>query len=140
MNIRRALVICGLLGAVSVALGALGAHWLKNQLPGGRITPDQVAGFDTAARYQMYHTLAMLLVALLYLQRRVSRLKWAFNLFLSGIVLFSGSLYLLCTRNLFDADFLRLLSPVTPLGGLCFIGGWICVMIAFYGKKDWQED
>lgn len=69
---KRALVLIGILGATAVGLGAFGAHGLKNQLAGGLITADQLNGFDTGVKYQMYHTLAMLLVYLLSKKKRES--------------------------------------------------------------------
>lgn len=135
MNLSKRLITIGISGALAVTLGAMGAHWLKNQIPTGLITPDQLIGFDTAVKYQMYHTLAMLTVVLLsnYLQSRF--LNWAYNCFLVGILLFSGSLYFLCTRNLYDADFLKVLGPVTPLGGLFFIAGWLFLGFSSLKKK-----
>lgn len=133
MNSSLRLMIVGISGAITVALGALGAHWLKNQLPGGLITADQINGFDTAVKYQMYHTLAMLLTLLFAFNVPHKFLKYAYNSFFIGIILFSGSLYFLCTRNLYHADFLKFLGPVTPLGGLFFIAGWI--FIAFSAIK-----
>lgn len=129
------LIITGILGAKAVALGALGAHWLKNQIPSGLITADQLNGFDTGVKYHMYHTIAMLIVTLLYIQNPNKFFKWAYNLFFIGIILFSGSLYFLCTRNLYGADFLRFLGPVTPLGGLFFIAGWLCLVAAGFKKS-----
>lgn len=123
----------GLLGALSVALGALGAHTLKNQLPGGLITLDQLDGFDKAARYQMYHVLAMLAVLLINKEDNYKLLKWAYRCFLIGIVLFSGSLYFLTTRNLIGIEGLKVLGPVTPLGGLFFIAGWL--LLGLQGLK-----
>jgi uncharacterized membrane protein YgdD (TMEM256/DUF423 family) len=117
-------------GAIAVSLGALGAHWLKNQIPTGRITAEQINGFDTGVKYQMYHSLAMLLVLLLSKHYKSKFLKLAFNSFLLGILLFSGSLYFLCTRNLYNADFLRFLGPFTPLGGLFFIAGWVFLFLS----------
>jgi uncharacterized membrane protein YgdD (TMEM256/DUF423 family) len=136
MNWKKQLLTIGFLGALAVSLGALGAHWLKNQLPGGLITPDQLIGFDTAVKYQMYHTLAMLLVVILKDKLQSKFLSWAYNCFLAGIVLFSGSLYFLCTRNLYGADFLKFLGPVTPLGGLFFVAGWIFLGISAMKHKQ----
>src|SRR5688572_31120927 len=65
MTAPKQLITIGILDAIAVALGALGAHALKNQLPGGHITEDQLNGFDTAVKYQMYHTLAMFMVVIL---------------------------------------------------------------------------
>jgi uncharacterized membrane protein YgdD (TMEM256/DUF423 family) len=127
------LTLIGIIGSVAVALGALGAHYLKSKIETGLITIDQVNGFDTGVKYHIYHTLAMLIVFLLAKQIQSNYLKWAFNCFLIGIILFSGSLYLLCTRNLFHADWLSFLGPITPIGGLFFIAGWF--FIAMIGMK-----
>jgi len=127
------LTLIGILGSVAVALGALGAHYLKSKIETGLITIDQVNGFDTGVKYHIYHTLAMLIVFLLAKQIQSNYLKWAFNCFVIGIILFSGSLYLLCTRNLFHADWLSFLGPITPIGGLFFIAGWF--FIAMIGMK-----
>lgn len=131
----KKLAAIGILGATAVALGALGAHALKNQLPGGLITQDQLNGFDTAVKYQMYHTLGMLLIVLLQQHISSKYFVWAYRLFFMGIILFSGSLYLLCTRGLIGVEGLRLLGPVTPLGGLCFVAGWLCLVIAAFKKS-----
>lgn len=136
MNLPKQLFTIGLLGAIAVAFGALGAHALKNQLASGLITADQLNGFDTAVKYQMYHTLAML--AIVILKQQFSSLKllnYAYAFFFWGIILFSGSLYLLCTRGLTGLEDLNVLGPITPLGGLSFIGGWICIAIAPFKKK-----
>src|SRR5687768_13407009 len=100
MTAPKQLITIGILGAIAVALGALGAHALKNQLPGGHITEDQLNGFDTAVKYQMYHTLAMFMVVILRNTFPHKFLNLAYTFFLWGIILFSGSLYILCTRGL----------------------------------------
>ena len=73
------LITIGLLGAIAVALGALGAHFLKSKLDTGLITPDQLNGFDTAVKYQMYHTLAMLGLFLFSKQHPHKYINWAFK-------------------------------------------------------------
>ena len=123
------LTIAGIFGAMGVALGALGAHALKAKMALGLITPDQLNGFDTAARYQLYHSLALVIV---YFANREKNYRWlniSAWMFILGIILFSGSLYLLTTRNLIGMPFLTFLGPVTPLGGLAFMGGWICLIV-----------
>jgi uncharacterized membrane protein YgdD (TMEM256/DUF423 family) len=132
MNSKKLLTI-GILGAVAVSLGALGAHFLKSKLDTGLITPDQLIGFDTAVKYQMYHLLAMLALVLLAKHNNHKFISWAYNCFLTGIIMFSGSLYFLCTRNLLGADWLKVLGPVTPIGGLFFVAGWI--FLALVGLK-----
>ena len=135
MNPSKQILTIGIFGAIAVSLGALGAHALKNQLPTGLITNDQLNGFDTAVKYQMYHTLAMLLVVVLKNTNPSKFLNYAYRLFYIGIVLFSGSLYFLCTRNLFGADWLKLLGPFTPLGGLCFVAGWLFLAFSAFKKS-----
>ncbi|MES2134142.1 MAG: DUF423 domain-containing protein [Bacteroidota bacterium] len=129
------LFLTAIAGAKAVALGALGAHYLKSKLPTGLITPDQLNGFDTAVKYQMYHTLAML--ALILLSKHITHkfINWAYWCFFTGIVLFSGSLYFLCTRNLYGAEGLRVLGPITPIGGLFFIAGWIFLALLALRKE-----
>ncbi len=131
----KQLVTIGISGAIAVALGALGAHALKNQLPGGLITVDQLNGFDTAVKYQMYHTLAMLAVVLLKKSYSGKFLNLAYILFFWGIILFSGSLYFLCTRNLIGLEGLSVLGPVTPIGGLCFVAGWLALAVSVFKKR-----
>src|SRR5919109_885125 len=104
---------------IAVAAGAFGAHGLR-----GRLTPDLLAVFETGARYQMYHALALLAVAW-------SAARWpgpwplrAGWLFLTGTVLFSGSLYALALSGV------RWLGAVTPLGGAAFLAGWLCLAVA----------
>ena len=135
MNTKK-LTMIGLLGAIAVALGALGAHILKSKLPTGLITPDQLNGFDTAVKYQMYHTLAMLALVLLSKNTSHKFINWAYNCFLIGIIMFSGSLYFLCTRNLFGAEWLKVLGPITPIGGLFFIAGWVFLALVGFNKES----
>jgi uncharacterized membrane protein YgdD (TMEM256/DUF423 family) len=112
-----------LLGATSafiaVAAGAFGAHGLRD-----RLEPASLAMFETAARYQMYHALALLAVA--WAVTRWPGL-WSVRagwLFVIGTVIFSGSLYALSLSGL------RWLGAITPLGGLAFLAGWLCLALA----------
>lgn len=117
---RLFFTVAALLGALSVAGGAFGAHALKGQL-----TENALNSFETGIRYQMYHALALLVVALLLKQNpEVTVLAIAGGCFIAGIVLFSGSLYGLSLAGI------KALGPVTPLGGVAFIAGWVCLMLA----------
>lgn len=127
---KNKLILIGLLGAIAVSLGALGAHFLKSKLETGLISPDQLNGFDTGVKYQIYHVIGMLLLVVLNKLYPNKYFSWAYNLFLIGILLFSGSLYFLCTRHLLGADWLSFLGPITPLGGICFVLGWVCICLA----------
>lgn len=124
-----------LFGASAVALGALGAHALKNKLSTGLITEEQLNGFDTGVKYQMYHTLAMLMILIINKNNEQKWLTYAYRFFLAGILLFSGSLYFLTTRNLWGAEWLKILGPVTPIGGLLFMAGWLMLIPAALNSK-----
>lgn len=121
---KRFIQYAAILGALSVVLGAFGAHALKKL-----VEADTVATFETGVRYQFYHTFALLAVGILYRRMPGKIMEWAGIFFISGIVLFSGSLYLLTYLNATETVGLRGVGAVTPLGGLCFIAGWICLFI-----------
>lgn len=105
---------------IAVAAGAFGAHALR-----ARIAPDLLAVFETGNRYQMYHALALFAVATLAARLTDPALpRLAGWLFLAGTVLFSGSLYALALTGT------RWLGAITPLGGLCFLGGWAVLAVA----------
>ena len=113
-------VFCGL----AVILGAFGAHLLKEKL-----TPELLASFETGVRYQFYHGLALLAVAILSKDVKNNFLPWAGMSFIAGVIFFSGSLYIISTHELIGLTNYKWLGPVTPLGGLCFIAGWIFLFI-----------
>jgi uncharacterized membrane protein YgdD (TMEM256/DUF423 family) len=113
MDARKTLAIAGALIALATVLGAFGAHALKSQL-----SPDKLAVYETAVRYHFLHALGLLAIGILLRSVDVRLLRWSATLVLVGIILFSGSLYLLT----FGAP--RLLGVVTPLGGLALIVGW----------------
>ncbi len=133
--LKRGLITVGVLGGTAVSLGALGAHALKNQLSGGLITEEQLAGFDTGVRYQMYHALAMLILLALHQFRPSRNLRIAFRLFLWGVILFSVSLYLLCTRGLTGMEGLRVFGSITPIGGLLMVAGWLFLVAEGFKKS-----
>jgi uncharacterized membrane protein YgdD (TMEM256/DUF423 family) len=109
-------------GLMSVAAGAFGAHALRARLPA-----DLLAVFETGARYQMYHALALLAVGWAAGRWAGPLVAWAGWLFVAGTLLFSGSLYALALSGA------RWLGAITPLGGVCFLGGWLCLAIAARG-------
>ena len=111
------------LGAVSaflsVAAGAFGAHALR-----ARLAAEQLAVFETGARYQMYHALGLLAAAWAVARWPGALSQWAGWLFVAGTVLFSGSLYVLVLSGV------RWLGAITPLGGVAFLAGWVCLALA----------
>lgn len=130
---KRFLVFSGFSGASAVALGAMTAHFLKSKLETGLITETNLLTFETAARYQMYHSIVLLAIALFIDKFDHKLIQKAGYCFMAGIVLFSGSLYLLATASLLDFKAVNWLGPITPIGGLFFILGWI--LLAFAGLK-----
>lgn len=117
-----------LFGALAVAIGAFGAHGLKPHLDAY-----QIGIYEKAVLYQFVHTLALLGVGLLMERVREHKsLRWSAWLFAAGIVCFSGSLYLLACRDLLPFP-VGWAGPITPLGGLCFIGGWLAM--ASFGRR-----
>ena len=118
---RILFIIGSLFAALSVLLGAFGAHGLKN-----RLSMEDLAIFETAVRYQMYHALGILLmgVASFYLTEKLVSIP-AYFLIL-GIIIFSGSLFLLVFTNL------RWFGAITPIGGLCLIIGWLLLAYNIY--------
>ncbi|HEY8396547.1 MAG TPA: DUF423 domain-containing protein [Flavihumibacter sp.] len=118
-----------LLGALAVILGAFGAHGLKQLVPA-----ETVSTFDTGVRYHFYHVFALLATGLLAAQYPSPLLKRAAQCFWIGILLFSGSLYLLTFLKATDTVGLSKLGLITPIGGVFFILGWLLVFLAM-GKK-----
>jgi uncharacterized membrane protein YgdD (TMEM256/DUF423 family) len=113
-----------LLGALSVMLGAFAAHGLKKIL-----TADDLQIFETAVRYQFYHVFALLGVGILYASFSGKLMVWAGKFFIAGIILFSGSLYLLCYVK-YNQLPLNWLGAITPFGGAAFIAGWVLLFWA----------
>jgi uncharacterized membrane protein YgdD (TMEM256/DUF423 family) len=117
--VHRLFFRAGALSAlIAVAAGAFGAHALR-----ARLTPEYLAIFETAARYQMYHALGLLAVAWAAGRWPGQLPVWAGWLFVAGTVLFSGSLYALALTGI------RGLGAITPLGGVAFLAGWICLVL-----------
>jgi uncharacterized membrane protein YgdD (TMEM256/DUF423 family) len=123
MDARKTLAIAGALIALATILGAFGAHALKSQL-----TPDKLQVYETAVRYHFLHALGLLAIGVLLRSADSGLLRWSAILVLVGIVLFSGSLYLLT----FGAP--RPFGIVTPVGGLALIVGWILFAVTIWQK------
>ncbi|MDR8365886.1 MULTISPECIES: DUF423 domain-containing protein [Pseudomonas] len=117
--LRGFLMLAAFFGFTGVALGAFAAHGLKS-----RLSADYLAIFHTGVTYQLVHTLALLGVALLATQIPGRLITWAGASFAIGILLFSGSLYLLTITGISK------LGIVTPFGGLAFLVGWVCLGLA----------
>jgi uncharacterized membrane protein YgdD (TMEM256/DUF423 family) len=113
---RTFLLLGAFSGAIAVAAGAFGAHGLK-----ARLSPDLLAVFETGARYQMFHALALVGTAWAAERFPGAAVGAAGWLFVAGTVIFSGSLYALTLSGV------RALGAITPIGGVCFIAGWLAL-------------
>ncbi len=126
---RKIIATAAAFGATAIILGAFGAHALKKVL-----SYEELAVFETGVKYQMYHALFLLIVGISGLISEKAK-KGIFYLVVSGVVLFSGSIYLLATDNLNSFNF-KIIGFVTPIGGLLLIMGWIWLFIDFLKKKS----
>lgn len=123
-----------LLGALAVALGAFGAHALRGRVPNIAVTT-----FETGVRYQFYHVLALVMLGILY---RDFKNKWMLlsgNLFIVGIALFSGSLYLLTFISGAVKPGFKWIGIITPFGGIAFILGWFCLLMGVINKQKFSR-
>lgn len=127
----KLITISAISGAMAVILGALAAHQLKSLLSAASLD-----AFDKGVRYQMYHTLLLLLLAFASKPGAEKVIKQIALFLISGICMFSFSIYLLSTQSITHINF-SMLGPVTPLGGLCMITGW--VLLAMHSKKIIQD-
>jgi len=114
---KKILTIAAVSGMTAVMLGAFGAHGLKKV-----ISPEMLEVYKTGVQYQFYHTFALLAVGILMHLSPSKALKWSANLFVIGILLFSGSLYALAVTDI------KILGAITPFGGVTFIAGWVLLI------------
>jgi uncharacterized membrane protein YgdD (TMEM256/DUF423 family) len=129
---KRKLLIAGMLFALlSVLAGAFGAHALKEIL-----SPEDLAVYETAVRYQFYHVFAILFTALFMNDSNAKFTRWAGMLFTSGIIFFSGSLYLI-TFLISQGSLVPLpVALATPLGGMLFAFGWLALLVSVFKNKS----
>jgi uncharacterized membrane protein YgdD (TMEM256/DUF423 family) len=117
-------------GALAVLSGAFGAHALKKVL-----SDQNLAIFETAVRYQFYHTFALVAVGILFKEFPNNYMLWSGRLFCYGILIFSGSLYLLAILEAIGQQGFKWLGAITPIGGLCLIAGWILMTVGIFQNK-----
>ena len=125
---QNILTTAAIFGLFAVVIGAFGAHGLK-----GKISPESLVSFDTAVKYQFYHVFALLATGSFFSREPSKYLTYAAWLFAVGIVLFSGSIYFLSTKEIHGLQS-TLIGIVTPIGGVCFIGGWSLLAYVFSRK------
>ena len=121
---RRIILTASFFGAVAVIFGAFGAHSLKNVL-----SADALAIWTKGIEYQFYHTFALLFLST-FARFRTKLVDLSYFCFTIGIVFFSGSLYLLATRQILHLNFVNFIGPITPVGGLLLAAGWIILFFA----------
>lgn len=121
---KQIILTASFFGLLAVILGAFGAHGLE-----GKISEYQLGTWKTANEYQFYHTFALLFLST-FSRAKSQSIRVSFIAFTIGIILFSGSLYLMSVRNLLGIESVSVLGPITPLGGLCFMVGWIGLFVA----------
>lgn len=124
------LIVAAVFGLLSVVLGAFGAHVIKEAVPSGALEV-----YETGVRYQFYHTFALLAVGMLSAWFPGKALSASGLLFVIGIVLFSGSLYLITWMQSTGKAVPPAVGVITPLGGLFLIAGWILLLVVLVGKK-----
>ena len=124
-------VFGSLFGGLAVALGAFGAHGLQ------KITSDDIIirSYQTAVQYQMYHTLALLVVAIVFERLPNKWIKWSGYLFSFGILFFSGSLYLITALKAGERSIPAFVGAVTPIGGLLFILAWLSFLLGLFKRN-----
>lgn len=127
---KKYLFIGSILAGLAVILGAFGAHALKKMVPA-----ETVASFQTGVQYQMYHAFALIIAAILSNNIKSKFIHWAAKSFIAGILLFSGSLYVLTFLKATESVGLTGIGMITPVGGLFFIAGWILLSIAVMKKN-----
>ena len=121
---RKGIIKAGILGVIAVLGGAFGAHALKEVL-----TAEQLTSFNTGVRYQLIHAVVILLLALLNIKFQAKQFKVASALIFWGVILFSGSIYLLTLKNIVGVEWLKFAGPITPIGGTLIILGWVFIII-----------
>jgi uncharacterized membrane protein YgdD (TMEM256/DUF423 family) len=121
---KKFLQIAAILTAITIAMGAFGAHKLKTM-----VSEASVNTFETGVRYQFYHAFGLFIVGILYKEYSNKFLRWAGWLFIGGVLLFSGSLYILTYKAVTVSTGFNWAGPITPLGGLLFIAGWLSLAI-----------
>lgn len=116
---RNILLKASILGGIAVIFGALGAHALKQIL-----LPEQLTSFETGVRYQIYHAIVLLFLSSTSKWMTEKTQKNIARFFFWGILLFSGSIFILTLKNILELDFLKFVGPITPIGGVLLIIGW----------------
>ncbi len=137
---RKVLITAALLGMMSVIIGAWGAHGIQTFI--SDTDPKKlykIASFKTGVQYQFFHTFLLLFLSLIHYKKWTVKLEWVFRLTVIGVVLFSGSIYLLALKNeLGLAGISKFIGPITPLGGLTLISAWTVLFLYAIKMKKFK--
>ncbi|MCY1526291.1 hypothetical protein D9M68_613000 [compost metagenome] len=126
---KRIILTAAFFGALAVVLGAFGAHGLRKM-----VSAESHLIWQKAVEYQFYHTFALLYLST-FARYKNKLIQLSYLFFAAGIILFSGSLYLLALREVYTGAFASILGPVTPVGGVFFIAGWVSLFLAALRDK-----
>lgn len=127
--IKQQMFIASFLGSLSIVLGAFSAHGLEGLVKSGILEPHYIQVFEKAVKYQIYHSIVLLILALFNLSHKNILFLNSFRIMLTGIILFSGSLYWIALQQIIHIPFPHFLFWITPLGGLFMIVGWVYIFI-----------
>ena len=127
---KRIVITAAIFGIFAVVFGAFAAHGLKS-----KISALELVTWRTAVEYQFYHVFALLFLG--SIARTGDKLiNWSYWFFTIGIILFSGSLYLIAAKNLLSLNEISVIGPLTPVGGLFFIAGWFCLLFSTFKNTN----
>jgi len=121
---KKVLIKAGILGMIAVLGGAFGAHALKEVL-----STEHLASFNTGVRYQMVHAVVLICLFLIGIKFEMKQFRIAAQFIFWGVILFSGSIYLLTLKNIIGVEVLKFAGPITPIGGLLIITGWLFILL-----------
>ena len=121
---KNILIKAGILGMIAVLGGAFGAHALKEIL-----SLEDLATFNTGVRYQMMHSVVLICLFLIGTKFEMKQFRIAAQLIFWGVILFSGSIYILVLKNIIGVEALKFAGPITPVGGLLIITGWLFIVL-----------
>jgi len=122
---KKYLTIAAISMVIAITLGAMGAHYLKETL---ELPTNKLESWKTGVLYQIIHSLSIFIVIITATTFKIEKIGAVVNLFLFGMLLFSGSIYFLALNYIWEIEALKFLGPVTPLGGLLMIAGW-CLLV-----------
>ncbi len=131
LKMKKLVLMGSIMAAIAVIIGAFGAHALKPLL-----TANQLQSYETGVKYHLVHSLGNILIAILYHQTKIKLFKTAGMLMFIGLILFSFSIYLLATKDLFGISSWTFLGPITPMGGLLMISAWVLIFIGAFNIKN----